>query len=456
MLILHRYILRLFLKVLFVAFTSLTGLYVIIDAFNNLEEFLDYSKTEGWFVLVDYYGPRVLTFFDRISGMLGMMATMFAITSMQRGNEMTAIMAGGISQMRVVKPLIVGVLGVSLLAAANRELAIPHFRDKLSRNAQDWLGDSARTLHPRYDQQTQILISGRHTFAAERRISFPKFRLPDGLSQFGRHLSAENAYYRPAQDGRPSGYLLDDVEQPDDLSKLSSAMLANRPTVLTPRDTPWLEKDQCFVVSDLAFHQLAEGNSWRQWSSSADLIAALRNPSLDYGADVRVSVHARLLQPLLDMTLLFLGLPLVLTRETRNVFFTAGLSLLVVTLFSMVTICFHALGSSGYLISPALAAWCPLLIFGPVAYAFSQPLWGRQPGDARRARELRRAGEARQAGAAIEEENNDTVRVPREADERTDGPHAGPAPSGELGHSDPTPHRDPHVEGEPASRLGSA
>jgi lipopolysaccharide export system permease protein len=293
-------------------------------------------------------------------------------------------MAGGVSQMRLIRPLIFGVLAVSLLAAANRELAIPRFREKLSRNAQDWLGESARTLHPRYDQRTQILISGRHTFAADQRISHPKLRLPDGLSQFGRHLSAENAYFQEGSADRPAGYLLDQVEQPENVAELPSGELAGRPIVLTPRDTPWLKERQCFVVSDLAFAQLAEGNAWRQWSSSAELIAALRNPSLDYGADVRVAVHARLLQPVLDMTLLFLGLPLVLTREARNVFVTAGLSLLVVATFSMITICCHALGSSGYLLSPALAAWCPLLIFAPVAFGLYQGAGPRDEGSRRR------------------------------------------------------------------------
>ncbi|MCO6459532.1 MAG: LptF/LptG family permease [Pirellulaceae bacterium] len=378
--ILHRYVLRLFIKVLLVAFISLTGLFIVIDAFNNLEEFLTYSKTQGWYVLVDYYGPRVLTFFDRISGMLGMMATMFAITSMQRSNETTAVMAGGISQLRLVKPLVAGVLAVSLLAAANREFLIPRFREKLARNAQDWLGDTARTLHPRYDHQTRILISGRHTFAAERRISFPKLRLPESLAQFGRHLAAESATYRDADGDRPAGYLLDGVEQPANLAELPSAALEGRPTILTPRDTAWLQPGQCFVASDLTFEQLAAGNSWRQYSSLGQLIAGLQNPSLDFGAEVRVTVHARLIQPLLDLTLLFLGLPLALTRESRNIFVTAGLSMAIVATFSLVTIACHALGSSGYLLSPALAAWTPLIIFVPAAYGLCHPLWAVPPG----------------------------------------------------------------------------
>ena len=82
--------------------------------------------------------------------------------------------------------------------------------------------------------------------------------------------------------------------------------------MLGPRDTPWLKADQCFVVSDVSFAQLAAGNAWRQFSSTADLIAGLHNPSLDLAADVRVLVHARIVQPFLDMALLCLGLPIVL------------------------------------------------------------------------------------------------------------------------------------------------
>jgi len=34
----------------------------------------------------------------------------------------------------------------------------------------------------------------------------------------------------------------------------------------------------------------------------------------------------------------------------------------------------HAIGSN-YLLDATLAAWLPLLIFGPVAYASARPLW---------------------------------------------------------------------------------
>ena len=108
-------------------------------------------------------------------------------------------------------------------------------------------------------------------------------------------------------------------------------------------------------------------------ASLPELVAGLRNPSLRLGADVRVAIHARIVQPFLDITLLFLGLPLMLSRYNRNLFVAIGLCVVVVVGFYVVVLACQWLGSS-YLVSPALGAWLPLIIFVPTAMAMSQPL----------------------------------------------------------------------------------
>jgi lipopolysaccharide export system permease protein len=376
MLIVDRYLIWLFVKVLLICLFSLTGLFVVIDLFANLDEFLDIATRQGGLpaVMWAYYGPRVLAFFDRTSPLMALMAATFAVTSLQRSNELAALMAAGIPKIRVVRPLIMCTAAVSLLAAASRECLIPAHRDRLMRNAQDWEGTHEREVQPRYDKQTDVLISGRFTLAAERRINQPQFRLPRSVGRFGSQLLAKDAYYEPPTDERPGGYRLVGVQQPANVAEIPSAYLQDEPFVLSPKDTPWLQRDQCFVVSNVSFEQLAAGSAWRQFSGTIELIAALHNPSLDCGADARVTVHARFLQPLLDMTLFFLGLPLVIARENRNVFVAIGLCMGVVALFFGVTLACHALGTN-YLLSPVTAAWCPVLIFVPVARLMAQSLW---------------------------------------------------------------------------------
>lgn len=376
MTILDRYVLRLYLGILLIAFISLTGLFIVVDAFNNLDEFIAGSKQAGgpFVILSSYYGARTLWFFDRMSGVLGMVAAMFTLTMMQRNNEMTALMAAGISRARVVQPLIGAVLFVSVLGLINREFGLPNVRDKLTRNAQDLLGDAQKECHPKYDPQTDILLTGRHTFAKDKRLVQPQFRLPAEMLAWGKMITAENAYFEPAASGRPNGYRLRQVRSPNDLQKLPSYASDGRTILFSPKDTPWLKPDECFVASEVTFEQLYVGNGWRQFLSSTELITGLHRRTLENGADVLVTMHGRLIQPVLDVVLLFLGIPLVLGRENRNIFLAAGQCVGLTLCFFMVTLAAQSLGTN-YLLNPVLAAWLPLLVFGPVAYVTSRPLW---------------------------------------------------------------------------------
>ncbi len=367
-----RYVLGLFVKSLVVSYLSLAGLLIVVDAFGNLDEFLVFSKQEGSLltVLAGYYGVRMLSFFDSTSAVLVLLGAVFTVAWMRRTREMTALMVAGVPQRRVVMPVILGAAVVSGLAAANRELLLPQLRDRLSLNAQDLAGEAPRPIAPRYDPFSDILIGGRGAIAKRREIVQPAFRLPDALTNLGRQLTAQSAVYRPSTETRPGGYLLQGVTEPADLATRESAALDGKQVILMPSDTPWLAADQCFVVSDVDFEQLASADAWRRYSSTADLLAYLRKPGTDVGADVRLTVHSRFLQPLLDMTLLLVGLPLVLSRQDRNVFVASGLCLLVVAGFFAVVTVSHVLGMK-YLISPALAAWCPLVVMVPVASAMS-------------------------------------------------------------------------------------
>jgi len=159
------------------------------------------------------------------------------------------------------------------------------------------------------------------------------------------------------------------VEQPKDLAKQPAFTLDEAPVVITPRDAPeWLRPDQCFLVSDVTFEQLTNVDAWREFSSTAQLIRGLHNRSLRLGGDIRVAIHARIVQPLLDITLLFLGLPLVMTRESRNVFVAMAMCAGVTMAVLLVVIVCETLGGCyiwGF--CPALGVWLPLMLFAPLA-----------------------------------------------------------------------------------------
>ncbi len=368
--IIDRYLLRQFAQVYVICFVSLTGLFVVFDAFGNLDEFQRHSAKGARPLLPmmgEYYAYRTLHFFEHISGSMTVIAAMFTVAWIQRYHELMALLAAGISKVRVIMPIVAASAVLSGAAAANRELVIPRFRHQLSRTPKDLLGENAQAFHPRYDNQTNILFRAKDTFAREERLNEVSLLLPPELDSLGKQLVGQNAFYQRPTRGRPGGYLIQGVSQPAGLTASPSLKVGGRPLILTPLDHPqWLAADECFVVSDVNFEQLKGGQAWRQLSSTAELVKGLANRSLDFGADVRVTIHSRFVHPLLDMNLLLLGLPLLLGRQQRNVFVSIGLCCGVVAAFMLVVIAMQYLGTIYYL-DPAKSAWLPLAIFAPAA-----------------------------------------------------------------------------------------
>jgi lipopolysaccharide export system permease protein len=375
MFILNRYLLRQFLQVFAICFLSLTGLYIVIDAFGHLDHFSSYAEDGGGSLLgimASYYAYHSLAFFDGTSGILAMISAMFTITWLQRHQELTAIMAAGISKLRILKPLLLAAAGVSLLGVANREFVIPRVRHELTRDTKDLGGDAARELQPRFDRN-DILIGGDKVVLAERKIIKPAFVMPTALSRYGKQLTAQDAFQLDANQEHPAGFLLAGVTTPANIDGLSSLVIEDRPAILTPKDSAWLKPGQMFVVSDLPFPLLASGSNWRRYASMGELISELNNPTTDLGADVRVTVHTRMVQPLMDGTLLMLGLPLMLSRGNRNIFLSIGICLAIATAFTLVALSCQSLGGLSVM-RPSLAAWLPLMMFVPVAAGMSSTL----------------------------------------------------------------------------------
>jgi lipopolysaccharide export system permease protein len=373
--IIDRYLLRQFVQVLIICLMSFIGLYIVIDAFSHLDHFVEYSEKHGGLlaIMAVYYAYRAVAIFDRMSGVLTLIAVMFTITWIQRHQEMTALLAAGITRIRVLRPVLIAAIGVSLLAAANREIIMPNIREHLANDSRNLGGEQETMMQSRFDSQTDILLGGEKIIAAGQRIVNPSFVLPREFDQFGRQLTAKEARFLPAKGDQPSGYLFSGVIAPKELLKSPPLLQGDKEIVLTPIGSTWLQPDQVFVVSGVSFEFLAAGATWRDFASTHEMIQQLRSPSTDLGADVRVAIHGRFLQPLLDTTLLLLGLPFVVTRTNRNPFLSIGLCLAVVTVFMITELGCQSLGAKGVLPAP-LAAWLPLILSAPVAAAMVDSL----------------------------------------------------------------------------------
>jgi len=374
--LIDRYITRAQLHAFVIVFISLAGLTFVVDAFTNIEEFIAHGAEAGglWRVLGKYYGCRLISFFDATSPVIALASAMFALSWLERHNELTALLAAGVPRWRIARPAIVFAAVVSLLALANREAVLPQIRQAFSRNAQDLRGDVPHPFEARYDHRTEILFRGQTAQMATCRIAAPSLLLPPALAEYGPQIDAAEGVWLPADDQHPAGYLLRCVSEPADIDRLQPLEAGAETVVITRSTAPWLAPNECFVTSDVTFEQLIGSTNWSQYSSTVDLVRAIANPSLGVGADVPLRVHARFVAPFLDMSLALLGIPLVVGPNRRGIFIAVGLCVAMTVIFFLVVLGCHALATS-YIMSPSLGAWLPLLVLAPLAAWRAQPMW---------------------------------------------------------------------------------
>jgi lipopolysaccharide export system permease protein len=301
-------------------------------------------------------------------------SAMFALSWLERHNELTALLAAGVPRWRIARPVIVFAAVVSLLSATNRELLLPRIREAFARNAQDLDGTAIQPFEARYDHRTDILFRGRGVRSGTATIEAPSLLMPPQLGEYGSQVTAQRAVWQAAAADRPAGYLLERVQEPADIDRLPPLTLGGDPVVLTRSAAGWLEPGQCFVVSDVNFEQLIGSANWSQYSSTAELVRAIGNPSLGVAGELPLRVHARFTAPLLDLALLLLGIPLVLGPIRRGVFAAVGGCVAMTVVFFLVVMGSHAMALADAL-SPSLGAWLPLLILGPLAAWAAEPMW---------------------------------------------------------------------------------
>jgi lipopolysaccharide export system permease protein len=366
-----RYVLVLFIRTLCVCFCSIGGIFIVFHAFNSLDELVAQGQREGslFKVALHYYLPYMLLLFDWTGAIIALLALLFTVGWLRRTGELTATLSVGISHGRILRPLIFAALGVVLLQTATREWLLPRYRDSLSMKAKDIGGEGEQSVLPSYDRTSGILFEGRSIVAKRALIRNPSFHLYGDFPGFGDLLVAESAVWEVADANHASGYRLSGVRSPENIDLIDSRGTNERLILQTSRDQPWLQRGECFVATTVDPDMLQSNPSNTRMAPLNELVARVRNPAVHSAASVHVLLHERILRTPLDFALILLGLPLVVNRFQKNLFILIAVAMFTVLGFFLLKTVASALGGSGYLLSPSDAAWLPLVIIGPIAYA---------------------------------------------------------------------------------------
>lgn len=352
--ILDRYILRGFLTNYLIALGVMTGLYVVLDLFVNLDEFTAVKSQTPFETLrkiVDFYGYNLFLYFAQLAGVIILLAACFTLGRFYRTNELTAVMSCGTSLYRVATPLILAALAMNALWFFDQEAIIPQIAGKLSRKHADIEGRLSYAVWFQPDRDNGLLSASMFSPRTKemRGLIVMKRDAKDRMSEI---LRADRARW---DDERQFWHLENGYRMKLGVNVSTGAIEdLGRETVteyrsdLTPKDLGLLQ-----ATLWTSFLSLPELNKLQQRFEGA-------------GANEFIKVkHKRLTTVLINMILLCLGIPFFLNRERPSVLVAGGKCLLLCGLCYASTFISQSVEISA--LGAALPAWLPVLIFGPLA-----------------------------------------------------------------------------------------
>jgi len=336
---LDRYIIRGYLGPFFVATGVIVGLYVVAEAFSNLDIYL--REAPGFFAALGRMGqvyvlrlPALLVPVLPIGILVG---ASYGIAQLSANNELTAMKASGLSFWRILTPVYAVSVVIAFAGMANREFLVPAAERLAAPAMQRWTGKQERNERVvMYFDREETLFTIEYNVAREQVMTMTITRkLGDGQSV---NLMAREAQYVGG------GWVLRGVQS-------QGKALEDQfwPTALRPRDIE-MELLPADVQPLKVINRLL-----RKAGSGAERQSLL------------VRYYAHLAYPLAGIILVGIGVPFVVSNERiqRSRMIGMGVCIIICMVFYTLQFICTDLGESGIL--PAgLSAFLPIGIFAGV------------------------------------------------------------------------------------------
>ena len=423
---LDRTVLRSFFTNLILWCLVISGLIIISDIFSHFDDFFNKGTTANPVAAIaSYYTFFCLRLVDFVLIFVILISALNILINMFRRNEVIALMALGVSPKRILVPIVAAGVFCSAGMCWLRESFIPNRIVKVSAHPDFFThkNDSVKVI-PTYDQWTNLKIDGESIPARGDRIDKPLFTLPAPRGVEPRVLRGGAAVWQSAAPGRSGGYLVRGVpnlteffaegaidtagntrngapppphsspEMADEAPPLSSlpgtgneaghlpgslpeeapgetdlnAFDPESILVYAPGEMPGTAPDECFVVCGVPPGFLAVGEEeWSSYTSTAELIDALRCSSLPYKPlELQSLIHQRIMKPVSDLFPILLALPILFVYKDGNPYKRGAFAALIAALY--VGVCYLVSFTGRGNLPPSLCAWLPIILFLPVTF----------------------------------------------------------------------------------------
>ncbi len=338
-------LLRRFFMNLFVAVVSWIVIFVILNIIENLSKFLDNGATLPQFLLYYlYFIPFVIKITLPIAVLL---SALFALNSFAQNDEIIAQLAAGISLYRILKPLFIASLFISILSGLFDEFVVPASNQKRL-DLYDY--DISHKARPSEKSRSNIFVQD----STKRKYIIKYY---NGKSKEARKVSIQtfdNARLIERIDARKmiwvDGHWL--------LKDGRVRRFKNQEEVF------YTFKDSIFSQTELKPNDLLVIQKRPEEMSLRELNYFIKNQRM-IGSDVKkwlVERNLKISVPFINFIVVLLIAPFAAKKKRSGIGLSFGLSLLVSFIYFIIIRFGQVLGYQGTL-PPLLAAWMGNIIF---------------------------------------------------------------------------------------------
>jgi lipopolysaccharide export system permease protein len=346
--ILHRYVVREYLRIFSLSLSSLILIYVVVMFFQKMDLFIKHQAPFHLiFEYLLYKIPEVT--FQWTLPYAVLLATLLTLGTLSRHSEITAMKANGISLYRITFPLLLLTLIVSFFSFLGNEYLVPFTNQRTH---------YLLSVKVRKEPPSSFFKNYKIWYHSDHRIFNIQLLDPKKKVLKGLTLYEFNNHFRCTQriDAREAKWIDGSWRFYDGTMRDFDESGSIRMTRFKEMEFPLPENWESFQTIERQSREMS-------YSELRTYIQKIQSAGYD-ATRYLVDLHSKYSYPLLNLIMVLIGVPFALkTGRSGGVALSIGISVMIGFAYGVTFYVFLSFGKSGIL-SPFLSSWIPTFLFG--------------------------------------------------------------------------------------------
>jgi lipopolysaccharide export system permease protein len=346
--VLHRYVIREYLKIFALSLSSLILIFIVVLFFQKMNLFNRYHAP--FYLMFEYLLYRIPeATFQWTIPYAALLSTLLTLGTLSRHSEITAFKAGGISLYRITLPLIFIVLIISFLSFLGNDYLVP-FTNQKTRYLLD--------VKVRKEPPTSFFKNYKIWYRSDHRIFNIQLLDPKKKALKGLTIYELDDQFRCVQriDANEARWV-------DEKWRFYQGAVRHFDKSGSVRTSSFEEMDFPMKEDWESFTKIEWDSDEMNYTELRTYIQKIQASGYD-ATRYLVALYFKLSYPLSNLIMVLIGIPFALkTGRSGGVALSIGISVGIGFLFGIIFYIFISFGNSGVL-SPILACWIPTLLFG--------------------------------------------------------------------------------------------